>query len=233
MQLAIRVAIGSILIAGVGIPAFAQKTTQPTQKPTKVIIRETIVLCTMLPNGDVDDETPQNICELSFNDGGGAGGGDSTTSTTATCSNDSSDSRSNCYPTNGPVGLGTGPTGGTGTRGTPIVSCQQLYQQAKALCRGGTSCLSAALSAEEDCLRRSSPSGTSSTAHRPGGPGGQKPLRTLMVQKISPAVKKQRCEKLQTGNTAYCNTTVKQSMPGLYAMCVEKTKESYDTCMLP
>lgn len=227
MQLAIRVAIGSILIAGVGIPAFAQKTTEPTQKPTQVVIRETIVLCTMLPNGDVDDETPQNICELSFNDGGGAGGD----STTSTCSNDSSESRSNCYPTNGPVGLGTGPTGGTGTRGTPIVSCQQLYQQAKALCGGVASCLSAALSAEEDCLRRS---GTLPTAHRlPGSTGGQKPTRTLMVAKTPSTVKKQRCEKLQTGNTAYCNTTVKRSMPGLYSMCVEKTKESYDTCMLP
>lgn len=231
MQMAIRVAIGSILIAGVGIPAFAQKPTKTTSKtPKKVIARETIVLCTVLPNGDVDDETPQNNCELGFDDGGG-GGGDSTTSTTATCSNDSSDSRSNCYPTNGPVGLGTGPTGGTGTRGTPIVSCQQLYQQAKALCRGGTSCLSAALSAEEDCLRRS---GTLPTAHRlPGSTGGQKPTRTLMVAKTPSTVKKQRCEKLQTGNTAYCNTTVKQSMSGLYSMCVEKTKESYDTCMLP
>lgn len=228
MQLAIRVAIGSILIAVAGIPAFAQKTAEPTQKPTKVIVRETIVLCTVLPNGDVDDETPQNNCELGFDDGGG--GGDSTTST---CSNDSSDSRSNCYPTNGPVGLGTGSTGGTGTRGTPIVSCQQLYQEAKARCRGTASCLSAALSAEEDCLRRSNPSGTSPTAHRPGSTEGQKPLRSLMVKKVSLTVKKQHCDKLQTGNTAYCNTTVKRSMPGLYGMCVEKTKESYDTCMLP
>lgn len=228
MQLAIRVAVGSILIAAAGIPAFAQKRTEPTQKPTKIIARETIVLCTVLPNGDVDDETPQNICELSFNDGGGAGGD----STTSTCSNDSSESRSNCYPTNGPVGLGTGPAGGAGTRGTPIVSCQQLYQQAKASCRGETSCLSAALSAEEDCLRRS---GTLPTAHRlPGSTGGQKPTRTLMVTKVPSTInKKQRCDKLQSNNTQYCNTTVHHSMPSLYGTCVAATKESYDTCMLP
>jgi len=247
MPLMIRVALGLTLLAG--LPASAQMTTGTDSKPPKIRSWETVVMCTVMANTDIGNvTTPKGTCDLGFDDGGGngasgidQGGGVGTDpgvggggTGTSTCSNSSNDSLKNCYPSpTGPTGLGKGHgAGATGTRGTPILSCQHLYQQAEALCHNAASCISAASSAEKDCLSRSNPSGTS-TPKLPGGTGGQKNPNTLMVERASSTVKKQRCDKLHTGNTAYCNTTVKRSMPSLYAACVEKTKESYDTCMLP